>query len=263
MSDTFLQEILQITRNKVEGQKRTVDVSQLRSAALEYRSSSEKHRFCNALSLRDGVNIIAEIKRASPSKGVINDQIDVAELAEAYVKGGARAISVLTEETFFLGSLEDLRLVKETVDIPVLRKDFIVDEFQIFEAADAGADATLLIVAALDRKDLKVFFEVAEDELDMDTLVEVHTLEEMLVAIDIGAKIIGINNRDLHTFEVSLDVSRQLIRHRPADILMIAESGISSAEDIAELSSLGFDGFLIGESLMRGHDLAVFSGAAI
>src|SRR5438094_172684 len=140
MSDTFLQEILQITRNKIERQKRTVDLSLLRVAASDCRSMAEKHQFRAALSRRDGTKIIAEIKRASPSKGVINDRIDIAEVAAAYVKGGARAISVLTEETFFHGSLDDLRRVKTTVNIPVLRKDFIIDELQIFEAAEAGAD---------------------------------------------------------------------------------------------------------------------------
>ena len=262
MSETFLQEILRITRDRVESQKRGVDLSELRSSALAIRSAAENHRFRDALSANNGVNIIAEIKRASPSKGVINEQIDVAEVAEKYQAGGACAISVLTEKTYFKGSLVDLRTVRKTVDLPILRKDFIVDEFQIYEAAEAGADAILLIVAALTAENLKDFQRLVENDLGMDALVEVHTLEEMQIAIDIGATIIGINNRDLHSFDVSLDVSRDLIRHRPPNTLMIAESGISSAAEIAELKSLGFDGFLIGETLMREQEPGAFLRAA-
>ena len=262
MSETFLQEILRITRDRVESQKRGVDLSELRSSALAIRSAAENHRFRDALSANNGVNIIAEIKRASPSKGIINEHIDVAKVAEKYREGGACAISVLTEEAYFKGSLDDLRTVRKTVDLPILRKDFIVDEFQIYEAAEAGADAILLIVAALTAENLKDFQRLVENDLGMDALVEVHTLEEMQIAIDIGATIIGINNRDLHSFDVSLDVSRDLIRHRPPNTLMIAESGISSAAEIAELKSLGFDGFLIGETLMREQEPGAFLRAA-
>jgi indole-3-glycerol phosphate synthase len=211
--------------------------------------------------LRSDTRIIAEIKRASPSKGVINDRIDVAEVARDYAAGGAAAISVLTEEDFFKGSLDDLRFVKAAVDLPVLRKDFTIEEYQIYEAAAAGADAILLIVTALDEDELLRLRTLAEDELGMDAIVEVHSAEELEIADRIGAKMIGVNNRNLNTFDVSLDVSRELIKHRPEGVLMIAESGLTTRAEIDELRSLGFDGFLIGEALMRQpHVLASLAG---
>jgi indole-3-glycerol phosphate synthase len=199
----------------------------------------------------EAVNIIAEIKRASPSKGVINDAIDVRQVARSYAERGAAAISVLTEEDFFRGSLDDLRAVRATVDLPVLRKDFTIDEYQVYESAAAGADAILLIVAALNEDVLRRFQAIAEDELGMDAIVEVHSAEELEIAARIGANIIGVNNRNLKTFEVSLDASRELIAKRPSNALMIAESGLSSRAEIDELRELGFDGFLIGETVMR------------
>ena len=175
-------------------------------------------------------------------------------MAKRYQKGGACAISVLTEEDFFKGSLDDLRTVREAVDVPLLRKDFIVDEFQIFESAAAGADAILLIVAALTLENLQNFLRLAQTELGMDALVEVHTREDLKLAKKIGANIMGVNNRDLRSFKVSLDVSRELVSGKPENTLMIAESGIASRDDILELKSLGFDGFLVGETLMRTGD---------
>jgi indole-3-glycerol phosphate synthase len=157
---------------------------------------------------------------------------------------------VLTEERFFKGSIADLKAVRNAVMLPILRKDFTIDEFQIYEAASAGADAVLLIVAALTSDSLRDFQMLASD-LGMSALVEVHSLAELEIASSIGANLIGVNNRNLRTFEVSLDVSRELIRYRPSGALMIAESGISSREQIVDLKSLGFDGFLVGESLMR------------
>jgi indole-3-glycerol phosphate synthase len=220
---------------------------------LQVRSQSEDHRLRNALK-HDGVNIIAEIKRASPSKGVINDAIDVAETAAAYQSGGAAAISVLTEEDFFKGSLDDLRKVRAATFLPILRKDFVFDEFQIYEAAEAGADAILLIVAMLDDEELTKLRDVAESELGIDALIEVHNNEELTRAGAIGTKLIGVNNRNLHSFDVSLDVSRELIKYKSNDARIITESGITSRDEIEELRSLGFDGFLIGETLMRTND---------
>jgi indole-3-glycerol phosphate synthase len=184
----------------------------------------------------------------------MNSGADVEKLAKAYTAGGASAISVLTEEDFFQGSLHDLKMVRAASSLPVLRKDFIFDAFQIYEAAEAGADAVLLIVAMLKDEDLAELRSVAEDELGIDVLVEVHNMEELQRVSEVGAKLIGVNNRDLHSFAVSLDVSRTLIKHRPEDALMIAESGISTREEINELFALGFDGFLIGETLMRSSD---------
>lgn len=256
MSGTFLDKIIALKREKVERQKQSTDVSALRERAYAIRASAENHRLESALSRKDRTNIIAEIKRASPSKGVINDTIDVAATAKQYRDGGAAAISVLTEEDYFKGSLDDLVAVRRSVELPLLRKDFVVDDFQIFESAAAGADVVLLIVAALDEPQLSDHYERIAEGLGMDAIVEVHTLYELETAARIGAKIIGVNNRDLQTLDVSLDVSRELILYRPPGSLMIAESGISTREEIAELKTLGFDGFLIGETLMRSGDAA-------
>jgi indole-3-glycerol phosphate synthase len=205
----------------------------------------------SAVECSDRLNIIAEFKRASPSKGVINDQADPVETARAYTNAGACAISVLTEPDYFQGSLEDLRVIRDAVSIPVLRKDFIVDPFQIYEAAEAGADAVLLIVAALSVEELTGLRSLAQEELGMDALIEVHTAEEMKIANDIDAKLIGVNNRDLRSFKVSLDVSRELIRFAPAGAILISESGLRRRDEIVELQSLGYSAFLIGETLMR------------
>jgi Indole-3-glycerol phosphate synthase len=250
MQTTFLEEILSLKRARVEQAKRR---SKIQNPKSEIRNR-KPYRLREALQ-KDRVNIIAEIKRASPSKGIINDKIDVAETARAYERGGACAISVLTEEDRFRGSLEDLRAARAVVNLPILRKDFIFDEFQIEEAEAAGTDVILLIVAMLDKKDLERLYKFA-DSLGLDVLVEVHTLAELETAASLGAKIIGVNNRDLHSFKVSLDVSRELIKHAPKDALMIAESGISTKEEILELRRLGFSGFLIGESLMRSENAA-------
>lgn len=260
MSETFLDKIVAVKREKIERQRPDVDISRLRSAAYKRRAVSDAHRLAGVLRRTDRTNIIAEIKRASPSKGVINENIDVAEIARQYRDGGAAAISVLTEEDFFKGSLEDLLAVREAVELPILQKDFIVDELQVFESAAAGADVMLLIVAALDEPELSDLYDLITDDLEMDAIVEVHTPIELETAARIGAKIIGVNNRNLHSLDVSLDFSRELITFRPTGSLMIAESGISTSEEIAELKALGFDGFLIGETLMRTGDPAVLLG---
>jgi indole-3-glycerol phosphate synthase len=218
--------------------------------AEEARRLATAHRLTTALQRRGRANVIAEIKRASPSKGIINAEIDVAERALEYQRGGACAISVLTEEDHFLGSLDDLRTARQAVELPILRKDFIVDQYQIYESAAAGADAVLLIVAVLRLDELNEFIALC-NELRIDALVEVHTMNELEIADKASAQLIGVNNRDLHSFNVTLDVSRQLIEHRPANTLMVAESGISTREHVAELQALGFNGFLVGESLMR------------
>ncbi len=255
MNGTFLDKILSVKRERIQRQKIETDVEVLKDRATTVRQISQSHRLKAALIRTDRTNIIAEIKRASPSKGVINDNINVAAVAKNYEKGGASAISVLTEEDFFKGSLADLLAVRAAVDLPILRKDFVVDEFQIYESAAAGADVILLIVAALTEAELNFFLRLARDELGMDAIVEVHNLEDLEIAARIGADIIGVNNRDLRSFEVSLDVSRGLIEHRPPKSLMIAESGIATREEIGDLKLLGFDGFLIGETLMRSGDV--------
>ena len=226
-------------------------VRAVEAVAREVRRVARRHALRAALLERAGLGVIAEFKRASPSKGLIRAQAEPAWVAREYEAGGAAAISVLTEETYFRGSLEDMRDVRASVRLPVLRKDFIMCEAQIFEAAVAGADAVLLIVAALDDEELARLRHTAEDVLGMDTLVEVHTFKEMRRAEACGATLIGVNNRDLHTFEVSLDVSARLIDEAPRDALLVSESGLTTGSDIRRLSSLGYKGFLIGESLMR------------
>ncbi len=254
MMKTFLNKIFDAKKERVDEQKRRVDSDELRKIALQKRASSLPNRLRKALQNAPKANIIAEIKRASPSKGVINDDVDVETVARSYERGGACAISVLTEEDFFKGSLDDLRKIRQSVDLPILRKDFVFDEFQIYEAAEAGADAILLIAAMLDDERLERLHILAERDLGMDALVEVHTVEEMERAADMGATLIGVNNRDLHTFAVSLDVSRSLVKHAPNDAFVISESGLQTRNDIQELKQLGFSGFLIGETLMKSAD---------
>ena len=256
----FLNEIIELKKKRLEVAKANRDFEELKTSAIARRETAKSFRLRENLR-KNQINIIAEIKRASPSKGVINDRIDVAETARNYEKGGAAAISVLTEEDRFQGSLEDLQIVRNAVDLPILRKDFISDEFQIYEAAEAGADAILLIAAMLTDENLEKLRGLAEDDLGLDALVEVHTLEELERVKKTSAKIIGVNNRDLHSFRVSLDVSRELIKHAPAGALMITESGISTKDEILELRELGFSGFLIGETLMRSGNVEEELGA--
>jgi indole-3-glycerol phosphate synthase len=252
MSKDFLTEILIIKQKRVQTLKQK-DLDWIRK--IEDLKKRPSRSFAEAF-LGDRINIIAEIKKASPSKGVINNNVDVVKLSKTYEASGACAISVLTEENKFHGSFEDLSDVRKAVNLPLLCKDFIFDEFQIYQAKKAGADAILLIVAMLDEEKLKNLYDFANN-LGLDVLVEVHTEAELEIAKKIGAKIIGVNNRDLHTFDVSLDVSRNLIKQAPKNALMISESGISKKEEILELKLLGFSGFLIGETFMKSNNLRV------
>jgi indole-3-glycerol phosphate synthase len=201
--------------------------------------------------------VIAEIKKASPSKGLIRADFDPAWLAERYRSGGAAALSVLTDEPYFQGSLRNLELASAAVSLPCLRKDFMVDEYQIVEARAHHADAILLIAAALRDSELKRFAQTAR-ELSLDALVEVHTADELERVLDTlgdaGADAIGVNNRNLKTFEVRLETSLDLASRIPHAVVRVAESGISTSGDLAQLRSAGFDAFLIGESLMRMPD---------
>jgi indole-3-glycerol phosphate synthase len=228
-------------------------IARKRERVREAKSRARPHAFRSALEA-DGINVIAEFKRRSPSKGMIRPDANLVDVARAYQAGGAVAMSVLTEEDYFAGSLDDLKQVKAAVELPVLRKDFIFEEYQIYESAAAGADAILLIVAALDDELLLRLRGLAEDELQMDALVEVHTSEEMKRAAGCGATLIGVNNRDLRTFEVSLDTSLSLAREAPAEALLISESGLNNSADLQRLYDEGYRGFLIGETLMRAED---------
>lgn len=247
----LLSEIVSRKQQQVEAAKQNVSVLQLRDQARNVRRSGRNHAFRSCLSSRGQINIIAEFKRRSPSKGVIRKDADPIDISRAYVSGGARAISVLTEEHYFDGSLEDLRAVRNAVEVPLLRKDFIFDEYQVFEAAVTGADAVLLIVAALDHSQLASLRVLIEDELGMDALVEVHDELELQTATTCGASLIGVNNRDLRTFEVSLETSLRLIDQTPSDSILVSESGLKTRKDLEHLHRAGYRGFLIGETLMR------------
>lgn len=252
----FLSDIINSKKLRVAEAKRQRPIEDLRAAAIEVRNNAKPHALLAALRKRKGINIIAEIKRASPSRGLIRDDIDVANIARAYESGGAMAISVVTEEDRFQGKLDDLSKARAAVSLPILRKDFIFDEYQLYEAAVAGADALLLIVAALDDVALIRLHDIAENQLGMDALVEVHTSEELLRANSSGSRLIGINNRDLRTFEVSLNVSLQLVREMSLDALFVSESGLRTRDDLDRFHRLGFRGFLIGERLMLSSDPA-------
>jgi indole-3-glycerol phosphate synthase len=245
---TKLDAIVATTRSRVAASKASADVRAL-------QASAERHQprgFREALRLRSasGTAVIAELKKASPSKGLIRADFPVQELARELELSGAAALSVLTDEHYFQGSLQNLEIASSATRLPCLRKDFIVDEFQILEARAYRADAILLIVAALSDAELKGLHSGAR-ELQLDVLCEVHDEEELHRAVDGGFDLIGVNNRNLHTFQVDLNTSLQLAAVMPAHIVKVAESGIETRDDIARLRQAGFDAFLIGESLMR------------
>jgi indole-3-glycerol phosphate synthase len=243
-----LEEILRVKHTEIERLRpRATELDRQALQRNDFRS------FRSALKRPDGkLALIAEIKKASPSAGVIAQSSDPVEIAKDYERAGADAISVLTDEQFFQGKLDHLLDVRRAVSLPLLRKDFILDEVQITESVAAGADAILLIVAALDQKRL-VDLSKAAAKYQLDALVEAHTLEELKRALDAGAEIVGINNRDLTTFEVDLFVTEKLCREVPDEIVLVSESGIKSAEDVARLEAWGVDAILVGEALMRGE----------
>jgi indole-3-glycerol phosphate synthase len=223
---------------------------------LERRAANVTPRpgaFRRALERPDRVNVIAECKRRSPSRGVLKDRYDPLSIASGYERAGAAAISVLTEPTFFDGSLDHLTAVREATTLPILRKDFIVERYQVVEARAAGADAILLIAAALNSGELKELQQMATD-LGLDVLVEVHDLVELPMAIDAGASIIGVNNRNLRTLAVDTEVSRRAVELIPEDVVAVAESGLRTADDLKNLKASGYDSFLIGERLMTTDD---------
>ena len=220
--------------------------------SLEFEPDTHRHRFRDALIRDEGIGVIAEVKRSSPSAGIIRRDLDPRELAESYVSGGASAISVLTDRVFFGGSGADLELVRKSVNVPVLRKDFIIDELQVLESRRMGADAILLILAVIAQDKAKKLMYVA-DCLDMDCLVEVHTVEEFHRAIDLGAQLIGINNRDLSTFKTDLSATMRVLEavEIPKGVLVVCESGISSRSQVEMLAGAGVDAVLVGEALVK------------
>jgi indole-3-glycerol phosphate synthase len=253
---THLDTILATTRATVAASREHVSASELERRAAEHKPRG----WANALRKRSksGPAIIAELKKASPSKGLIREDFDVSWLAQRYATGGATVLSVLTDEPYFQGSLLNLELASAAVPLPCLRKDFIVDEYQIVEARAHRADAILLIAAALKDDEMQHFIATAHD-LELDVLCEVHNnddLERVLSMAEPPAAI-GVNNRDLRTFEVRLETSLDLVDRIPSTRVRVAESGIATAADVARLRAADFDAFLIGESLMRQADPAV------
>ena len=261
---TKLEEIVAAARRRVAATKPAADLRALQEQAERHQPRG----FRRALQERapNSVAIIAELKKASPSKGVIREDFRVAELACELEQAGAAALSVLTDEEYFQGSLQNLAIASAKTRLPCLRKDFVVDEFQILEARSHGGDAILLIVAALSEPEL-INLAASARAHDLDVLCEVHDAGELQRALDAGFETIGINNRDLHTFRVDLNTSLRLVEDIPAGVVKVAESGIDSAEDIARLRQAGFDAFLIGESLMRtpnpGNELRGLLGHAV
>jgi indole-3-glycerol phosphate synthase len=254
---SILETILQSTRAEVEQRKLTAPPA---SGATPARPAG---RLRDALN-RPGIGVIAEIKRRSPSAGELRADVDVAAIAAAYEQGGASALSVLTEGPHFGGSLEDLRAARAACSLPILRKDFIVDEFQLHEALAAGADAVLLIVAALTPEQLASLHAQA-NAIGLDALVEVHDERELETALAAGAEIVGVNNRDLRDFTVDVQRTFALLAQMPPETVVVSESGIGSAEQLRGLQAAGVSAVLVGESLMRAHDptaaLAALRGA--
>ena len=245
-----LERIIARTRERVHEQRRTLPLERMQRSAP---TPTGRRPFLPAIARPGQINVIAEFKRRSPSRGVIREDLHPMQVAQAYEVGGAAALSVLTEEQFFGGALEDLKDARAATLLPALRKDFIVDPYQVWEAWYAGADAVLLIVAALSDNELKALHETAQ-EAGLDTLVEVHNRSELERALSAGARAIGVNNRDLRTMEVRLENALELARFIPAGVVAVAESGIHGPGDVRRLREAGYDAFLVGEHLMSGAD---------
>ena len=247
---SVLERIVDDTREEVDRRRQSVPLSQLEALIAQ---RAEGRPFTEALG-RPGVSLIAEHKRRSPSAGEIRAGASVADIVRAYERGGATALSILTEPFHFGGGLGDLREARAATALPVLRKDFIVDPYQLYEASAAGADAILLIVAALELPDLEALLAEAR-ALDLDALVEVHDERELDQALEVDADVLGINNRDLTDFSVDIERTYELLSDVPAGKTVVSESGFSTREQLDELERVGIDAVLIGETLMRAEDV--------
>lgn len=247
----LLRTIVAATRRTVEVRREREPVAQLEARAQDARPRGD--RFEQALAAAGGANVIAECKRRSPSRGVLRKDYDPAAIASAYERAGAAAISVLTEPAFFDGAPEHLEAVRSAVTVPLLRKDFIVDEYQVVEAAALGADAVLLIVAALTDEELTRLRQKAE-ACGLAALVEVHDGEELDRALSAGAKIVGVNNRNLRTLDIDTRASEDLAPRLPREVVAVSESGLQSAGDLARMREAGYHAFLVGERFMTAPD---------
>ncbi|MBR1693005.1 MAG: indole-3-glycerol phosphate synthase TrpC [Lachnospiraceae bacterium] len=249
----ILDEIADRTRQRITEQKQVKAMQQMREEALALAGGqAPEFPFLQALK-KDGISLICEAKKASPSKGLIAEHFPYVEIARDYEAGGASAISVLTEPYYFLGSNEYLKEIRKAVSIPLLRKDFVVDPYMIYEAKMLGADACLLICSILKEETLKEYLDLAHS-LGLSALVETHDDEEIAMALRIGARIIGVNNRNLKDFTVDVTHSSALLKNVPDDVVFVAESGITTKEQVASLYAEGVDAVLIGETFMRAED---------
>ncbi|MGB2287624.1 MAG: indole-3-glycerol phosphate synthase TrpC [Porticoccaceae bacterium] len=250
---TILKKILARKQEEIIERSRAVSVEQLLEKAA---SASATRGFAAALAAKLAVGesaVIAEIKKASPSKGVIRENFDPAAIARSYAKGGAACLSVLTDVDFFQGADRFLTMAREACDLPVIRKDFIIDSYQIYEARAMGADCILLIVSALNEQQLYELHEVALT-MGMDVLIEVHDAEELTTALKLDNPMVGINNRNLHSFDVSLDNTFQLLEQIPSGKIVITESGIHHSDDVAAMRANNVNAFLVGEAFMRSQE---------
>jgi indole-3-glycerol phosphate synthase len=247
----ILDEIVAYKKKELLETKRGISFADQKMRAAD---AGPTRGFGKALAAGAGIRLIAEVKKASPSKGVIREDFDPVKIAGIYEESGAACLSVLTEKNYFQGDLAYLGAIRKTVGLPLLRKDFIVDEYQIFEARAAGADAILLIAACLDKSQMEDFLGTAE-RLGLDVLVESHTLKELEKSLVAGARILGINNRDLTNFTVSLQTTFDLLKDIPDDRIVVSESGIKTRDDVVKLELAGVDAILVGESLMREKDI--------
>lgn len=248
----ILSRIIEEKRRAVEEAKR---LKPLEDLIRETRNICIKSTFKKNISRPHHMNLIAEIKKASPSKGILRGDFNPVKIAITYQANGASAVSVLTDERFFEGRLEYIKRVKENISLPVLRKDFFIDEYQIYETVAAGGDAIILICEILSTDEIIKFRELASS-LGLDCLVEIHNEEDLEKALASGANIIGINNRDLHTFRVDIGATQKLVRLIPKEKIIVSESGIKSYEDVMFLKSLGVNAVLIGEAFMEADDIA-------
>jgi len=247
----ILDDIIANKREELAETKRRAPLSDIKA---KIAGAAPVRGFGKALAVGPGIKLIAEVKKASPSKGVIREDFDPVQIARTYKESGASCLSVLTEQRFFQGKLEYLDAIRKAQDLPLLRKDFIIDEYQIHEARAAGADAILLIAACLDRNQLQDYLGIAQ-RLGLDVLVESHTYKELDKSLFAGATLLGINNRDLTTFTVSLQTTIDLLKDIPDDRTVVSESGIKTRNDVTKLQQAGVDAILVGESLMREKDI--------
>jgi indole-3-glycerol phosphate synthase len=247
----ILDAIIAHTKEELAEKRRQVPFRDIKAAAAD---AGALRGFGKALSAGTGIRLIAEVKKASPSLGVIREDFDPVGIARIYEESGAACLSVLTENKFFQGELDYLSRIRKAVALPLLRKDFIVDEYQIHEARAAGADALLLIAACLEAKQLQEYIMIAS-EIGLDVLVESHTYRELERSLIAGALIVGINNRDLATFIVDVQTTLELLKDIPDDRIVVSESGIKTRDDIVKLQQAGVDAVLVGESLMREKDI--------